>query len=181
MIYFMRSGSSDLVKIGWTASRDSLAVRKWSLQTGQPWKLEVIRVVDPGPRWMERWFHHEFRHLRTTGEWFVYTPAMLDVSPDPSVTLFADPLPSSARAAIEDVIERLVDLLDYVTPDPDHEQDDVDSEPEAEAVARVRMDDPEVVKRYVWDDPDFEPDNDAELSRVELEDALEHERLPEGC
>lgn len=57
MIYFVRAAGTDYIKIGYTADLDSFKGRLQSLQTGQPWKLEVLRVVEDAGQWMESAFH----------------------------------------------------------------------------------------------------------------------------
>lgn len=80
MIYFMRAGPDGPVKIGWTKDEATLKRRKVTLQTGQPFRLEVLRTLDT-PRWTEAWLHGFFNGLRTAGEWFHYDPQMMELTP----------------------------------------------------------------------------------------------------
>ena len=54
MIYFLRAGDSDHVKIGWSKDADALRRRIATLQTGQPLPLVVLRTLD-ADRWCEGW------------------------------------------------------------------------------------------------------------------------------
>lgn len=145
MIYFMRmSGGvwSDLVKIGYTKDEASLHRRQTTLQTGVPWKLEVIRTIEDAGQWMEAWFHRQFAHLRHKGEWFSYDPEMIDLIPD-AATFIRNHNGIPEREALEALIESLIVLLDDLTPEPDAEPeaDDEpheDDEPDAEEYVLVK-------------------------------------------
>jgi len=81
MIYFMRAGDSGHVKIGYTRDQMTLQNRKVTLQTGQPFPLVVIRVIDPAPPWGEVWLHCFFSGVRAAGEWFSFHHEMLTIEP----------------------------------------------------------------------------------------------------
>jgi hypothetical protein len=77
MIYFMRAGVDGPVKIGWSTNIPS---RMSSLQTGQPFKMNLLRILD-APRWAERWLHYTFEDIRLEGEWFNFSEEMLTIEP----------------------------------------------------------------------------------------------------
>lgn len=148
------------MKIGYTRDHGSLKRRLASLQTGQPWRLEVLRVIEGGGQWMESWFHSVFSAAHSHWEWFTYTPAMLEIEPD--IETICRRMPRmQAREALEAMVDRLVDILDGWTPDPETEPE-ADDEPDAVADEEMEVD----------DEPDYaadeEVDVDAELSEVEV-------------
>lgn len=71
-VYFIDGG--ELLKIG-TAKNVSERLR--NLQVGSPVKLRLIKKIDGG-RKEEKKIHKIFSDLKTHGEWFVKTPALLD-------------------------------------------------------------------------------------------------------
>lgn len=141
MIYFVRAIGSDHVKIGYTKDAASMNRRLKALQTGQPWKLEILRTVD-GDMWLESWYHQLFHRERMNGEWFNYCPAMRDAVPDIETVLRHQPR-MEVREYLENMIERMISVLDQWDPDPDFEPEQ-DHEPESD-------DEPE---------SDHEPDSD---------------------
>lgn len=138
MIYFLRSTGSDYVKIGYTLDETTLKTRIATLQTGQPWRLELLRVIEGAEQWQESVLHAYFGPDRHHGEWFTYNPVMMDITIEGGWI----PLPSrqvvlnrkvkiEARVGLESLIERLVTLLDEWTPHSDQE-DEPDDEPTAD-------------------------------------------------
>lgn len=164
MIYFVRAGGTDFVKIGYTADQASLKIRLLALQTGQPWRLEVLRVIE-GDQHMEWALHQMFAEHRCSGEWFTYTPTMMHLLPGDAPGLRAY-LKGKPRKVLEDLIERLIGLLDDCSPDADAEPEmddeiEADDEPDADQsifIERGHTPDP---TRY-----DFSAEEDAELSLV---------------
>jgi len=77
MIYFIRAGVDGPVKIGWSTD---IPGRMSALQTGQPFKVNLLRVLD-APRWAEQWLHRNFDGLRLEGEWFSFSEEMLLIEP----------------------------------------------------------------------------------------------------
>lgn len=67
MIYFIEATGAGLLKIGFT-DRDP-EQRLKELQTGCPHALRLL-ATQPGNQEIERAWHQEYGHLRTTGEWF---------------------------------------------------------------------------------------------------------------
>lgn len=148
MIYFVRANGTDKVKIGYSKDHATFKGRLSSLQTGQPWKLEVLRLIEGGEQWMETWFHQVFASCHTSGEWFVYNPMMMELEPD-ILTLLARHPRMEARLCLERIIGNLIDLLDQWTPDteaepdPDAEPDnDADKEPDGDDYVMVPMGQP---------------------------------------
>ena len=75
-VYFIHD-SMGHVKIG--VSKDP-AQRLESLQANHPTTLVIMRIIDGG-RAAEKWMHDNFADRRMRGEWFLYCPTMLEVSP----------------------------------------------------------------------------------------------------
>jgi hypothetical protein len=76
-VYFLLNASNTAIKIGYSSD---LTTRIRALKTANPEKLYVMRVV-AGDRQMEQWFHRRFAKSHIKGEWFKYSPDMLDVIP----------------------------------------------------------------------------------------------------
>jgi hypothetical protein len=72
-VYMIRAGVDGPVKIGFAVDPTR---RVDGLQTGQPEKLTIIRVME-GCRKFEAALHRHFAHLRTRGEWFTHSDEML--------------------------------------------------------------------------------------------------------
>lgn len=71
LIYFIQAG--DYVKVG-LSKRESFKLRVSSIQTGNPHKLKVLRIIPTNhPRRDERQFHFMLRAYRVQGEWFKIT------------------------------------------------------------------------------------------------------------
>lgn len=139
MIYFLRANGLDMVKIGYTRDEDSFQTRLQALQTGVPWKLELLRIIE-GEQALEGVLHRFFADRRHHGEWFTYSPDMMVVFFDGERAVLRRHLSGKSRAYLEGVIERLVDALDEWTPDPDSEAEpDDESEPDDEADADEYM------------------------------------------
>jgi hypothetical protein len=71
-VYFIAGGP--FVKIGWTSC---LAGRIAALQTGNPYKLEML-ASHPGTFTTERTLHYRFRRHRTQDEWFALSPEIVE-------------------------------------------------------------------------------------------------------
>jgi len=80
VIYFLRAGDSDHVKIGWSKDQATLAKRVRTLQTGQPLKLVVFRTIE-AERWTEGWLHGFYAGVCAAGEWFRFQHDMLEIMP----------------------------------------------------------------------------------------------------
>lgn len=148
MIYFVRAAGTDFVKIGYTQDRASLKGRLHALQTGQPWQLDLLRVVDGADQWVEMWLHQVYAAQRHHGEWFTYSPDMMTIAADRRAISKWTPC-IKTRQALGVLIERLIDLLDECADDPDMEEDS----------DREAGDDDE-------EDADSEEDDDREASDV---------------
>ena len=86
MIYIIRAGETEFVKIGKAADPEG---RLHDLQCAHHDELTIIRLID-APDAAERWLHREFKHLRVRNEWFRFDPAMLTVEvPDLSPSFLA--------------------------------------------------------------------------------------------
>ena len=79
LIYFMEC--QDFIKIGWCKMLN-IYRRRSELQGGNPFKLEVHRVIffesGTGIKKEERALHTRFEHLRYRNEWFRKSPELLD-------------------------------------------------------------------------------------------------------
>lgn len=162
MIYFLRANGLDMVKIGYTRDSDSLQSRIQTLQTGVPWKLELLRVIE-GEQALEGVLHQFFSDRRHNGEWFTYSPDMMAVFFDGPKAILKRHLAAQSRKDIENMIERLVDILDEWTPDPEAEPE-IDAEPgedteedaAEQAITMSRFDRTADNLRF-WCDEDYEP------------------------
>ena len=76
-IYFVLHEGTGHVKIGYS---DSVKKRISQLQTGNPEKLRLLRVIDGGPK-TEQWLHKRFSGFNVRGEWFAFHDEMLSVVP----------------------------------------------------------------------------------------------------
>ena len=65
-VYFIRSGDTGPIKIGFTANVDS---RMKALQTGTYHQLHLLTVV-PAPVSLEKLYHEFMDNFRIRGEWF---------------------------------------------------------------------------------------------------------------
>lgn len=75
MIYFIGSGKTGPVKIGFTSRRDGVQDRLSSLQTGNPEELSVLAVIE-GSQKGESQIHKALAANRLKGEWFEREPAL---------------------------------------------------------------------------------------------------------
>lgn len=78
LVYFIQQDVTLAVKIGYTETMTSLAVRLADLQTGSPYPLRVIYQTD-GSQEFERRLHRRFREQRLRGEWFAPTMEMAEM------------------------------------------------------------------------------------------------------
>ena len=99
MIYFMRANNDGPVKIGWS---HNLALRMKQVKSNSDTILTVIRLVE-GDKWVERWFHKEFKLLRISGEWFRFDPSMMELSPPIDRPEDISAMPSDAKHATRTV------------------------------------------------------------------------------
>jgi len=72
MIYFIQAAETEMVKIGFTDSHETLKVRIKVLQTGSPYELRVIGTV-AGDIGTEKLLHALFHNDHERGEWFKLT------------------------------------------------------------------------------------------------------------
>ncbi len=69
LIYFIRAG--DYVKVG-LSSHWMFRARVASIQTGNPHKVQVLRVIKSRrPRFDEKRMHNALRQYHARGEWFL--------------------------------------------------------------------------------------------------------------
>ena len=76
-VYFIRSGDTGPVKIGWT---DDVEKRRRALQTAHPYPLQVVRTINCR-RGTERWLQKRYEAVQLVGEWFVFDAEMLSIEP----------------------------------------------------------------------------------------------------
>ena len=67
MVYLIRSGDTDMYKIGYTSGQ--IKKRMKSLQTGCPYPLSIVKVINDNQH-KEKWLHEKFDMYRKHGEWF---------------------------------------------------------------------------------------------------------------
>jgi hypothetical protein len=77
MIYFIQSGRSRFVKIGYCAGEPR--VRLAQLQVGNPDPLKLIAVKE-GDKDAEKRWHQMFDYLRVRGEWFRWDDELRDAA-----------------------------------------------------------------------------------------------------
>lgn len=82
MVYFIRAGESDAVKIGCALSAEA---RLEQLQLGNPHKLKIIRTI-PGGRKIEAAAHKHFAAHRVRSEWFTFNDGMMAWEPPLALT-----------------------------------------------------------------------------------------------
>lgn len=81
IVYFIGNSKARVVKIG-MSSREDPEERLSALQTGCPYDLEVMAVVNCGefpPGKIERGFHDTFHEHLLRGEWFRYSGLLEDM------------------------------------------------------------------------------------------------------
>ncbi len=76
MIYFIQSGESGAIKIGYTASEKTLDNRVIAMQTGSAEPLNVIGTID-GTRSDEHDIYKKFHVYQIHGEWFIPDPILI--------------------------------------------------------------------------------------------------------
>ena len=74
MIYFIQSGKSGPIKIGYTSKNPKERLR--SLQTASPKKLSLLGTIDGGIE-DEKALHIKFKSSKATNEWFNPTDEVL--------------------------------------------------------------------------------------------------------
>jgi hypothetical protein len=75
MIYFIQSGRSEFVKIGYCKGEPR--ARLGQLQVGNPEELRLLAVID-GDLAFEAYIHQQLSHLRVRGEWFKWSDEMAE-------------------------------------------------------------------------------------------------------
>jgi hypothetical protein len=75
VIYFIQSGDSEFVKIGYCAGE--ARARLGQLQVGNPLPLRLVSVKEGGKN-IEALLHDRFEHLRVRGEWFKWDAELRD-------------------------------------------------------------------------------------------------------
>jgi DNA-binding XRE family transcriptional regulator len=83
MIYFIKDGVSDCIKIGYSA-KNNIRQRISCLRCGNPNPLEVLKII-PGSMGLEKEIHHKFKHLKKSGEWYAISDELLDFIENPVV------------------------------------------------------------------------------------------------
>lgn len=78
MIYFIQSGLSGPIKIGYTRYTEKAQSRLKQLQTGSWEKLHLVCIIR-GAMSAEQGLHEEFQEYRLQGEWFQPVIKLLDM------------------------------------------------------------------------------------------------------
>lgn len=102
MIYFIQSGNSGPIKIGYVASKKRLQNRLKELQTGNSNKLNIINTTS-GNLSVEQALHKKFQIERLSGEWF---------SPSQSLLNFLEQIPVPGKFLDYD---KIVDEINQLT------------------------------------------------------------------
>ena len=89
MVYFIQMNDPPIaVKIGYSQSEKTLKSRISSLQTGSPFKLSVMHVIEDASVESERSLHAKFNSLRLCGEWFSPGESLLSyINSEPSFVI----------------------------------------------------------------------------------------------
>jgi len=70
-LYILRATTTDFYKIGFSSNPDHAETRKRNLQTGCPFKLEIVLSVNTFYfRYIEKFLHIVYSSQNTQGEWF---------------------------------------------------------------------------------------------------------------
>jgi DNA-binding protein Fis len=77
MIYFIQSGKTGPIKIGYTKDKGSAQKRLDMMQTGSPEQLNIIGMVE-GERKDKFAFHRKFHPYQLHGEWFQPDHILID-------------------------------------------------------------------------------------------------------
>ena len=70
MVYFIQSGLTGPIKIGFTGSDRSPANRLRTMQVGNPELLQLLAVIPDGGRQTEKWLHRAFAYAHIRDEWY---------------------------------------------------------------------------------------------------------------
>ena len=94
MIYFIQAEQGGPIKIGFSTNDVGCRSRLKGIQTGNPQRLVIRRVIE-GDRFTESDLHHRFAFCRLQGEWFLPVPELCELAEcepgdeDPDMTLEA--------------------------------------------------------------------------------------------
>ncbi len=76
MLYLIQCGGEcGPLKIGWS---DDPAQRLMELQIANPYALKIIATYKTAKKNDEFWFHHQMLRLHMRGEWFRFSPALVE-------------------------------------------------------------------------------------------------------
>lgn len=73
MIYLIRHGDTNYVKIGYSQTEEGVVRRLRECQVGNPMQLSLLGVID-GTQAAEKHLHHAYVNKYISGEWFNLTP-----------------------------------------------------------------------------------------------------------
>lgn len=103
IVYFIQAGG--FIKIG-KSSTENLNFRKGMMQTGCPYKMEIVGYVQGGHE-RERDLHAEFHEQRYRGEWFFASSIILEYIAKHSVACDSAPMHSYEHTRQKDFCEAL--------------------------------------------------------------------------
>lgn len=180
VVYFIQPEQGGPIKIGYSSRRSAVPGRLAMLQTGNPYRLVIRKVIDaPGWRGTEGDLHEKFAQYRLAGEWFLDMPAVVaEADADPAAWAtegrLLEPLVRNAfeagRVQGEQEAEVRIRLLlkkffDLTLPWLFGEEDDMRSDPE---LCSVELAIEQIVNRF-------------EMSQIRTEHAeLLRERASQG-
>lgn len=112
LVYVIGSRDHRHVKIGHSAD---VAARRDALQTGSPFRLEVLLTVQGGER-LENALHHRFADNRREGEWFDFgeRDALAEITA--AIKEIRQPTVPPSRAPAEERIDSYLDERPYRLP-----------------------------------------------------------------
>lgn len=85
LVYFLQADIGGPIKIGYTR-KQKIYRRINELQTGNPYPLRFIGVINDATKDTEKSLHKKFAHIRLCGEWFKDCSELIDYIKDKATT-----------------------------------------------------------------------------------------------
>jgi hypothetical protein len=108
MLYFIQHGTDGPVKIGIVGGKTPAAVvtRLSSLQVGNPVRLRIIGFCEGGAK-EEALLHKQFDKYRVSGEWFDFTPELINLIQTLSIAKEHDRALREETLAVGELVKKL--------------------------------------------------------------------------
>ena len=78
MVYFISQNNNEFIKIGYIKDIGSMRSRLSNIQTGNPYPVYLLGVID-GDEESEKRYHWRYQPHKVRGEWFLGEPIIGDV------------------------------------------------------------------------------------------------------